>query len=191
MSHKHKHNNESSSESVCYEKITVYEHDFVKVSDFQAYYVPCEGENNQEFNGEQGYYNNSLYDHNGKKKLGFVHGQYIKTGDSSELVTDLETKIGSGADYAYQCISQFVLTSDNCKPYEGKNSITAQGPLYYVNNINNGETSVPTRWAITGGTGKYKHASGEIEVKELGCQPISNCDSRLISKYKYKIRVYY
>jgi hypothetical protein len=186
-----KNNNHHHQNEKCFAKITVYEHDFVKESEFSASYVPCEGETRQEFNGEQGYYNNSLYDNSGKKKLGFVHGQYIKTGDSSELVTDLETKIGSGADYVYQCVAQFVLTSNTCKPYEAKDSITAQGPLYYDNNINNGEISVPTKWAITGGTGKYKHASGEIDVKELGCQPISNCDSRLISKYKYKIRVHY
>lgn len=169
-------------------KFTVIEHDFYKTVYSTGSYSPCEGENTQTFNYEQGYFNNSLYDKYENEKIGFSLGHFSLTGNSDELVNGLEKSLGSGADIVYLNDVQFVFNHCDDNPYNSEDSISVRGPLYYDYGFNEGEIAVPTKWSIIGGTGKYKKAHGEVHVTELGCSDIAEGK---IGKYEYKFHVYY
>lgn len=167
-------------------KFIIIEHDFTKTNTYNATFSPCNGINEQTFGGIQEYYDNPLFEECDRKRIGFSMGTSVLTGRSSQLVTDLEPSLASGADFAYMVTGQFVFTWDTCHPYKAKDSITVQGPLYYIGNSND---AVPSTWAITGGTGKYKAAQGEVRVTDLGCQPLEDCSANYVRKYKYKFKV--
>ena len=169
-------------------KFTVIEHDFYKTVYSTGSYSPCEGENTQVFNYEQGYFNNSVYDKHDKEKVGFSMGFFSLVGNSDELVEGLEKSLGSGADIVYMNYVQFVFSNCNCTPYNNEDSISVRGPLYYDYGVNDGELAVPTKWPIVGGTGKYKNASGEVCITELGC---GNTNEGKVGKFEYKFHVYY
>lgn len=172
------------------EKITVIEHDNLKYSTQSAYYAGCTGQFEREFTAETGYYCNPLYGKHDHHRVGFTTGSYVKTGDSNELVEGYETELPSGGNYNYLCTIQFHFTHKHDEqPYQTEDSIIAQGTEFYDDNVNGGELSIPNKWAIIGGTGKYRHATGEVKVTDLGCQPVSEGSEQLVAKYKYKIYV--
>lgn len=172
-------------------KFTVIEHDTVKTSTSVAEFFSCDEQEPQEFTAETSYYNNQLFNRHDNRVVGFTSGTSIKTGDSNEVLVNFENGLPSGGDFSYQITTQFFFSDKDDEPkYKAKDSIVVQGSQFYDNTYQNGELSVPTKWAIVGGTGKYKHATGRVKATELGCLPISEEDQRLISKYEYKFKVY-
>jgi len=181
--------NQCCNKGVCScneKKFVIIEHDLSKTGGFNATFSQCGGGNEQTFTGSQGYYNNTLYEECERKRIGFSIGSFILTGRSDQLVFELEPSLASGADTVYMVNGQFVFTWDTIYPYKAKDSITVQGPLYYVGDDID---AIPSTWAITGGTGKYKAAQGEVRVTDLGCQPIEDCSATIVRKYKYKFKV--
>lgn len=181
-------------------KFTVIEHDTLKSSTQVADFPSCEGTTGPSFTAETGYYNNKLYSKHEDHVVGFASGSYVKTGDSTELISGVDETLPSGGDSSYQITTQFFFAdhhdsdsdsdAEETPRYRTKDSIVVQGTQFYDNNYQNGEIAVPNKWAIVGGTGKYKRASGYVKHEELGCLPISEENQTLVSKYRYTFKVY-
>lgn len=180
-----------SRENCKIKKFTIIEHDTLKYFTNQADFPSCNGSTGQVFTYDSGYYNNPIFNKHDHHKVGFSSGNYVKTGDSNELINGYETELPSGGNTSFLITTQFFFTHKHTNPpYNAKDSIIVQGTQFYDNNVNNGELSVSNKWAIVGGTGKYRNASGEVKIQELGCLPITEGSEQLVSKYKYKFRVH-
>lgn len=173
-------------------KFTVIEHNVYRSTISDADFIACDGGATGSFSSDIGYYNNPIFGKHNSHQKGFVVASYVKTGDSSELAYPFENSgLPSGGDYTYQLNLQFYFTHEHTDPaYNAKDTILVQGTQIYDNNVNNGETSVPTKFSIIGGTGKYKNASGHVKFEDLGCEPLLGFPDFSVYKYKYDFKVY-
>ena len=173
-------------------KFTVIEHNVYRDAVISANFASCSGGSTGSFSYNAGNYVTPFFGKHDHHQKGFISGSYVKTGDTTELASPFEDSgLPSGGDFVYQLNLQFFFPHKHTHPpYNAKDTLLVQGQQIYDNNVDGGNTSVPTRFSIIGGTGKYRKASGHVKFEDLGCELLPGNPNESVFKYKYKFKVY-
>lgn len=176
---------------------SIIEHANYNRADIDATVISCQsGRDPSSPVGQILYFQNKILDSSETQQIGFSNGYGIKTVDSSQI--GKEPRTASGVDYAFECTVHFAFYKNPERPSTtvftdiNIDTIVANGFFFTNKNINEGKSLLPTKFAITGGTGKYCDASGEISIMDIGCQPTTNApdDKSLVHKMIWNFKIH-